>query len=107
MRAPAGYRLRIRAEWTCRCGHVNVVLGGVLRNRRQHTNYGVRPIIHLKDLADDIRIASVMAHPIFIAEHQNGIGILVSSLATKVRPKTGFTPSMSKKLAETTPVCTR
>ena len=65
-----------RSKRARRHRHVDVVLVGKLRNRRQHANHRVRPIVHLEDLADDARIAAKAALPVGVAQHEHGIGAM-------------------------------
>ncbi len=73
-----------RAERARRHRHIDVVLVGKLRDRRQHANDGVRPIVHLEDLADDARVGAEAALPVGIREHQDGIGaVLIVAFAER------------------------
>ena len=62
------------AERTGRRRHVDVAVGRVLRNRRQHADDGVRPVVHLEGLADDVGVAAKPRAPVFVAQHQHRRG---------------------------------
>ena len=68
---------RRRPERALRRRHVHVVFHRILRNRRQHSDHGVRAVVHLEKLADDVRIAAVAALPVFVAQNQNGVGAVI------------------------------
>jgi hypothetical protein len=63
-----------RAERARRHGHVDVVFLRVVRHVRQHADDGVRTIVHLKHLADDVRIAAELRAPVRVAEDQHRVG---------------------------------
>ena len=69
--------------------HVDVAVGRVLRNRRQHADDGVRPVVHLEGLADDVGVAAKPRAPVLVAQHQHRRGarvvVAVDERATELR----------------------
>ena len=59
------------AERAGRRRHVDVVLARVLRHRRQHSDHGVRPVVHLEHLPDDARVAAEALLPVREAEDEH------------------------------------
>ena len=64
---------RVGTERARRGGHVDVVLVGILRDRRQHADHDVRPVVHLVLLADDVGIAALLPFPELVAQDQDGL----------------------------------
>ena len=62
------------ARRTLPCRHVDVALHGVLRNWRQDADHRGRQLIHLENLADDVRVAAVPALPILVTHYQHRAG---------------------------------
>ena len=56
--------LRRGAERARRGRHVDVVLLRIVRHVGQHADYGVRPIVHLEHLADDVAVAAELPLPV-------------------------------------------
>ena len=59
-----------------RDGHVDVVLVGVLRYRRQHSDDGVHTVVHLEFFAHDVRITAKTALPVVEAQKQDRVGLV-------------------------------
>ena len=51
--------------------HVDVVLLRVVRHVRQHADDGVRPVVHLEHLPDDVPVAAELALPVRVADDQH------------------------------------
>jgi hypothetical protein len=64
-------RLGIGSERTGGRWHVDVVLGGKLRNRRQDANYGVHAVVHLERATDDAGISAERVLPERMTDHQH------------------------------------
>ena len=74
---PSGAALpggRVHAEGAGRRRHVDVVLAGVLRHRREDADHGVDPVVHLEGAADDRRVPAELVHPVAVAQHEHRIG---------------------------------
>ena len=71
---PVVLDLFARAEGAGGDRHVDVVLVGIARNRRQDPDDRVRPVVHAEDLADDLRIAAEASHPVLVREHEHRFG---------------------------------
>ncbi len=65
-------KLRTAACGALRGGHVNIGFSGILRDRRQHAQNGVRAVVHLEYSAHDVRVAALVALPVFVAQDQDG-----------------------------------
>ena len=68
-----------------------------MRHVRQHADHGVRPIVHLEDLADDRAIAAELLRQYEWLRTSTAVAPGLSSSATKVRPTIGAMPRTSKK----------
>ena len=80
-----------RAERAGGDRHVDVVLVGIARDRRQDADDRVRPVVHAEDLADDLGIAAEAPHPVLVREHEDGFGaVLVLAPGRNVRPRMGL-----------------
>src|SRR3954470_6701657 len=71
-------------------GHEDLVDIWKRGQRRQHTHDGVRLIVHLEDLADNVRIAAETFLPKVVAQQQDGRGTGLVFARRKQPPEERF-----------------
>ena len=57
--------------------HVDVTFLRIERYRRQDTDHRVRPVVHLKDLSDDLRSPPKPRLPVPVAQQQHRLGAVL------------------------------
>src|SRR6185312_16185668 len=60
-----------RSKRTLNRRHVDVVLSGILRNRRQHANYHMRAIVHAECLTNYAWITTETVLPVLVTENND------------------------------------
>ena len=79
-----------RAERARRRRHVDVDLVRVVRHRRQHADHCVRAVVHLEDLADDLRVGAKLRPPVRVAKHEHRLGTMVVIRGNERPPEDGL-----------------